>query len=90
MKTSLGRDNHVFFHCPGCDDAHVVRIDPVNGWTWNEDSESPTIKPSILLQGGTRNIRCHSFVTNGRIQYLSDSSHHLRGRTVELPEWPND
>lgn len=29
---------------------------------------------------------CHSFVTNGMIQFLHDSTHHLSGQTVELPE----
>lgn len=31
---------------------------------------------------------CHSFVTDGRIQFLDDSSHALAGQTVALPEWP--
>ncbi|MBA6061528.1 MULTISPECIES: DUF6527 family protein [Pseudomonas] len=30
---------------------------------------------------------CHSFVTDGRIQYLGDCTHGLAGQTVELPEW---
>jgi len=30
---------------------------------------------------------CHSFVTDGRIQFLSDCSHHLAGQTVDLPAW---
>ena len=29
---------------------------------------------------------CHSFVTDGKIQFLSDSTHALSGQTVELPE----
>lgn len=29
---------------------------------------------------------CHSFVTDGRIQFLGDSTHPLAGQTVELPE----
>jgi len=31
---------------------------------------------------------CHSFVTDGRIQFLGDCSHHLAGQTVDLPAWP--
>lgn len=31
---------------------------------------------------------CHSFVTDGRIQFLTDSTHELAGQTVDLPEWP--
>lgn len=30
---------------------------------------------------------CHSFVTDGKIQYLGDCTHELAGKTVELPEW---
>jgi hypothetical protein len=33
---------------------------------------------------GFRCVRCHSFVTDGRIQYLDDTSHALRGQTVAL------
>lgn len=31
---------------------------------------------------------CHSFVTDGRIQFLADSNHALAGQTVEIPDWP--
>jgi hypothetical protein len=31
---------------------------------------------------------CHSFVTDGRIQFLGDCTHKLAGMTVDLPEWP--
>ncbi|KPY13545.1 DUF6527 family protein [Pseudomonas savastanoi pv. phaseolicola] len=30
---------------------------------------------------------CHSFVTDGRIQYLGDCTHALAGQTVDLPNW---
>jgi hypothetical protein len=32
-------------------------------------------------------IVCHSFVTDGRIQFLGDCTHVLAGQTVDLPEW---
>lgn len=32
--------------------------------------------------------RCHSFVTNGSIQFLDDCSHALAGSTVPLPAYP--
>ncbi len=34
------------------------------------------------------NTVCHSFVTDGRIQFLYDCTHALAGRTVDLPDWP--
>lgn len=30
---------------------------------------------------------CHSFVRDGEIQFLTDSTHHLAGQTVPLPEF---
>jgi len=34
-----------------------------------------------------RPIVCHSFVTDGRIQFLGDCTHALAGQTVDLPEF---
>lgn len=31
---------------------------------------------------------CHSFVTDGRIQFLGDCTHALAGQTVDVPDWP--
>ena len=30
---------------------------------------------------------CHSYVRDGRIQFLGDCTHALVGQTVDLPEW---
>jgi hypothetical protein len=30
---------------------------------------------------------CHSFITDGRIQFLNDCTHALAGQTVDLPDW---
>ena len=30
---------------------------------------------------------CHSFVTDGRIQFLGDCTHALAGQTVDIPDW---
>lgn len=58
------------------------------GWTWNGDFDKPTVHPSILVttKYPDRTDVCHSFITNGRIQFLTDSTHALAGQTVELPE----
>ena len=36
----------------------------------------------------SRDIVCHSFVTDGRIQFLGDCTHELAGQTVDLPMLP--
>lgn len=43
---------------------------------------------AIVEQGGTvkpRPVTCHSFVREGRIEFLADSTHKLAGQTVDLP-----
>lgn len=30
---------------------------------------------------------CHSFVTDGHIQFLGDCTHALAGQTLDLPDW---
>jgi len=82
------------FHCPGCECSHQVRVPPdvTNTeshpcWSWNGSMESPTFNPSILVYGSGDIPRCHSFVRDGRIQYLDDCTHGFKGQTIDLPEW---
>jgi hypothetical protein len=45
---------------------------------------------TLLMAGGhvePRQLVCHSFVTDGRIQFLGDCTHALAGKTVDLPDW---
>jgi len=30
---------------------------------------------------------CHSYITDGKIQFLGDCTHKLAGQTVDLPDW---
>lgn len=85
------------FDCPGCKMPHVVYVTTPDrpSWTFNGDLDRPTFSPSVSVQwdqnvfgpqGPTRHI-CHSFVKEGKIQFLDDCTHSLAGQTVELPEW---
>jgi hypothetical protein len=31
---------------------------------------------------------CHSFITDGQIQFLGDCTHPMAGQTVPIPKWP--
>lgn len=55
-----------------------------NNWTWNGDTEKPTLKPSILTTNHL--YRCHSFVNDGKAQFLQDCSHDLVNQTVDMLE----
>ena len=94
------------FRCPGCDGVHQVwtkTTRPNGGWTFNGDMDRPTFSPSVLVTYDGRDAdgkdvgfgpgppsRCHSFVTDGQIQFLGDCSHALAGQTVSLPEYQED
>ena len=54
-----------------------VKLGPDGKWNgeWEKDDDGEPL-PSV----------CHSFVTDGRIQFLTDSNHPLAGKTVDLPE----
>ena len=81
--SSNGGTNYVF-HCPGCNYGHCV---DVPRWTYNGSLERPTFSPSLLVNSFDPSLRCHSFVNDGRIQFLADCWHSLKGQTVDLPDW---
>lgn len=79
---------YVSFKCPGCKDSHTIPIEGMNAWTFNGNYEKPTLTPSILArqyEGERVKSICHSFVTNGIIQFLDDCTHEFKGQTIELP-----
>ena len=72
-------------------DTRANGLGPV--WGWNGSMDAPTFTPSLLVRwnGGRGENRadevCHSFITDGHIQFLSDCTHELAGQTVDLPDW---
>lgn len=81
----------LLFYCPGCRYDHFVTIEPGTEnnrpiWTWNGDMEKPTFSPSLGVNMQMSEMRCHSFIRDGKIEYLSDSFHELRGKTVDM-QW---
>lgn len=78
------------FYCPGCEEHHLVWTDKDNTpcWNFNGDVENPTVSPSILVRAPYPDrIRiCHSFIRNGKIQFLNDCTHKFKGQTVEIPD----
>ena len=79
--------------CPGCNEHHAVKVNVPYGWKWNGSEEKPTISPSIKVTYGHYPDPpdvCHSFVTDGKIQFLGDCTHVLAAQTVELPDLDDD
>lgn len=77
------------FDCPGCHMSHALPTSGPRAWSFNGNLDKPTFRPSILAReyDGDNVVRiCHSFVTDGNIQFLGDCTHELAGKTVEIPE----
>lgn len=77
--------DNLAFHCLGCNFVHIID----KRWIFNNDLNNPTINPSLLVRepvGNKVNV-CHSFIREGKIQFLSDSTHGLAGKTVEIPDF---
>lgn len=94
------------FWCPGCNEIHQITIGAGPGprWGYNGNPDAPTFTPSVLVTWNEpsdapeefddtskdRKIVCHSFVTEGRIQFLGDCTHALAGQTVDLTDIEKD
>lgn len=96
LITCVVRGMRLWMQCPGCDDLHAVTLEGPGSWEFNGDVDAPTVSPSILVRYDVSppnqhlSIVCHSFLRNGRWEFLSDSTHDLAGQTVDmvpLPEW---
>lgn len=93
------RDGGLGYWCQGCDAAHLIYVGQGSGprWTWDGDADAPTFNPSVLVTYNGRDAgvddappaRCHTFIRNGMVQFLSDCTHALAGQTLPLPDWPH-
>lgn len=81
------------FGCPGCGCEHGVWTSKPAAnraqWKWNGDMVKPTFSPSLLItwdtpEGTPTRRVCHSYVTDGKIQFLGDCTHALANKTVPL------
>lgn len=99
--TTYAGDPAITYRCP-CGASHTLRVSGSHTprWTWNGDRERPTISPSVnyteaacsddcdVCEEGHHlpEFRCHSFVHEGRVQFLADSTHALAGQTVDMKD----
>lgn len=83
--------------CPACQCGHLFYVNYAGKptWTFNGDVEKPTFSPSMLVFASPKSIpeengfdqkRCHSFVRDGQIEFLTDCEHELAGKTVPLED----
>jgi hypothetical protein len=88
VQDTEGKFGGYAIFCPACKFGHLFD----SRWTFNGNMEKPTFRASMLIPRWDSTdetkyrttLRCHSFVTDGMIQFLDDSEHDLRGQTVPL------
>lgn len=95
IKLVPGTAGMYSFYCPGCGKTHAVYTTQEKGythpiWGFNGDVNKPTFTPSVAtlstmkIAGKYMEIRCHSFIREGKIQYLSDCDHAFAGQTIDM------
>ena len=85
---------HIMLHVPGPLPNRILPVmiggtrDGTPNWTWNGSVDSPTVRPSVLSRGGDTNGEhvCHSWINDGKVQFLGDCTHEFAGQTLELLE----
>ena len=82
-KVLKTKDGHMFY-CPGCKYYHMYD----SRWEFNGNLDSPTFTPSLLINSTwkDRPTVCHIYITDGKIQYLGDCTHDLKGQTIDMEE----
>lgn len=83
-KVLAGPNGSYTVNCPACGCAHQFN----KRWSFNGDFKRPTFHPSMLVKSATATNKtiCHSFVKDGKIEFLGDCTHALKGQTVDLPD----
>ena len=90
VDCTIGEATHVTLNIPGPTGRLTLPVITSGSrrdtgcWTWNGDTERPTLRPSVLTEG--HDFRCHSWINDGAAQFLPDCSHGMAGQTVELVE----
>ena len=88
IPCKIEETTHLLFNLPGPISTRMLPVilrgsrAGTNCWSWNGDTEKPTVKPSILSDNGTD--RCHTWINDGKVQFLDDCSHELKGQTLDL------
>lgn len=69
-------------------DVNNPTFDPSLLITWNQGVRKKNAPENSYEDKDYDQIphRCHSYIRNGKIEFLSDCTHELAGKTIELPD----
>lgn len=103
MKVVKTVDGRLIFYCQGCEKCHGVNDSWTFNGDYEKPTFAPSVlvrgtipitdnEYDRIISGEKiepKKFVCHSFVRDGKIQYLNDCTHELSGRTVELKDEQN-
>ena len=105
VSAKLRRASNGFIHhCPGCDDSHLLPVGwqfngNVDCPTFSPSFLHQGVQTKRLPDGGFEFLRdaagnpipdcCHYILTDGILNFCSDSVHALAGQSVPLPDLPD-
>ena len=84
-RNESGNFDSYHFWCPGCDMVHGFNVP---SWKFDGDMKKPTVSPSLLTHGKEPKKRCHLFIRDGKLQFLTDCFHDLKGKIVDMVPFP--
>lgn len=73
---------YIELNMPGPHPYCKIPIDGSRGWSWNRDTEKPTISPSIKTTWPGHCV--HVFVRDGIVEFCADSTDGMAGQKVPL------
>ena len=103
VNKKLRRGTDFYSHyCPGCEGMHNIHDSWVFNGNVDCPTFTPSVSVGGMTAcmsnsgfkivgkfvGAREKGKCHYFLTNGQLQFLSDCTHRLAGKTVPLPDLP--
>lgn len=93
VECEVEESTHIMLNLPGPISTRLLPIirkgtrAGTHCWSWNGDTDFPTLKPSILNDFRPHDtLVCHTWITDGKVIFLDDCSHEWRGQTLDLLE----
>lgn len=75
---SFSPSMHIHYDEPTMDDSELDRLMKLR------ETDKSIVVPSVRI------TTCHYYLTAGKLIYMTDCPHELRGHTVDLPDYPKD
>jgi hypothetical protein len=81
-------ETRLIFFCPACGWRHAVPVTGPRAWGFNGNTDSPTLSPSVKVEGPKPGAVCHFDLINGVLKFHNDCTQGFSERNVPLQPIP--